>query len=1001
MRTLNQRKKSDESRERLAVITLSVGHKMIPLLFALFMFQLSFAQVESISGTVKGDDGAPLPGVNIVVKGTDSGTQTDFDGKYSVPAEVGQTLIFTYVGFEDQERKIGDAKVIDVVLQSGSSLGEIVVLGSRAGARSNTESAVPVDAFNMADVTVTVPQSNITDILNATAPSFSSTTHSGMDGTDHVDPAQIRGMGPDQTLVLLNGKRQHTSALVNVNGSTGRGTVGTDLNAIPAFALRSIEVLRDGASAQYGSDAIAGVMNLGLKRSTDGLSGEISYGGNLTERANDHRGDWDGDAVQVDLNYGTEVGKKGGFINLTGSFKYRERTHRAGVRSNQIFDAYNAIEDRAMSDGVDLNSLYDNIGDLTGSAETGFVDQVQKYANEVDYFSSDLQNGIQNATSIADLQGLLGADITDEEIAYRGLERRDFNMNMGQSRSAGAQFYLNSEFPINEVWKIYAFGGYSFKHGSAGAFSRLPAGSNTYASRFPLGFLPFINADNQDITFAAGIEGQWGEWNVDFSNKIGENILDFIMDHTANTSMRMDTPQKMDAGGFRFLQNTMNLDLDRNFDAFEGLNLAFGAEYRHENYKIAAGDEASYAIYDVNGNVWEGQTERPTDFFGDPLPGGSQGFGGYSPRNAVDEGRDSFALYADAEVDFTHWLLVDGAARFEHYSDFGNTLNFKLASRIKLTDDFNFRFAGSTGFRAPSMAQIYFNSISTFFVDGIVRETGTFRNDAEIAGLVGIPNLKEERALSGSAGFTYVIPSAHLTFTLDGYWTKVKDRVILTGAFDKPTGDNLSADEKQVQEIFDAQDIEQARFFANAIDTETRGLDFVITHKYNDGGNLSLKNDLGFNLNKTQRVGGIHASRLLEEAGLIDSYFDEASRIYLEEATPNIKVNLTHNLKVNRLNIFLRNNFYGKTTNPNNINAGTDKPVAHDTNVARMITDLSLGYEINNRLTFTIGANNLFDTYPPRQPIQNTSGDQFIYDTSGAQFGINGRYVFAKLNFKL
>lgn len=963
--------------------------------------QVAWGQEKNISGTVIDNEGIPLSGVNIVVKGTNSGTQTDFDGNYTITATVGENLVFSFVGFQDQEQRVGQTSRIDVTLQSGAELGEIVILGSRAGARSSTESAVPVDAFNMADVTVTVPQSNITDILNATAPSFSSTTHSGMDGTDHVDPAQIRGMGPDQTLVLLNGKRQHTSALVNVNGSTGRGTVGTDLNAIPAFALSSIEVLRDGASAQYGSDAIAGVINLGLKSSTDGLSGEISYGGNLTERANDHRGDWDGDAIQVDLNYGTKVGQKGGFINVTGSFKYRDRTHRAGDRSNQIFDAYNAIGERAMEDGVDLNSFYDNIGDLSGQAETDFVGLVQKYATDVDYLDSDLQNSIQGASNITQLQDVLGVDVTDQEIAYRDLERRDFNMNMGQSRASTAQFYLNSEFPINDIWKIYAFGGYSYKKGSAGAFSRLPVGSNTYTSRFPLGFLPFINTDNQDITFAGGIKGKWGEWKLDFSNKIGENSLDFIMDHTANTSLRMETPRKMDAGGFRFLQNTMNLDMDRNFDAFEGLNLALGAEYRYENYKIVTGDEASYAIYDVNGAVWQGQTERPTDFYGSPLPGGSQGFGGYSPRNAVDEGRSSFAVYADAEVDFTNWLLVDGAVRYEHYSDFGNTLNFKLASRIKLADHLNFRFAGSTGFRAPSMAQIYFNSISTFFTDGIVKETGTFRNDSEIAELVGIPNLKEERALSASSGFTYVVPSANLTFTIDGYWTRVKDRVVLTGAFDKPTGEDLTSDQLKVQEIFDAQDIEQARFFANAIDTETRGLDVVISHKYTRSGHFSIKNDLGMNLNKTKRVGDIHASELLKEAGLVDSYFDEASRIYLEEATPNIKVNLTNNLKINKLNVFLRNNFYGKTTNPNNVNVGKDLPIAHATNVARVITDLSFGYELSNQLTLTLGANNLFDTYPSRQPSQNTSGDQFIYDTSGAQFGIGGRYVFAKLNFKL
>jgi len=248
--------------------------------------------------------------------------------------------VFTY----GQEKDSASTKKDSV---KTNNVEEVVILGSRAGARSKTDSPVPVDVFNLKEASVILPQSNIGQILNAIAPSFTSTVQTNSDGTDHLDPAQLRGLGPDQVLVLVNGKRRHTSALVNVNGTPGRGTVGTDLNAIPSFALNRIEVLRDGAAAQYGSDAIAGVMNLELKRDTGKLAGQISYGGNLTPTANDHTGNFDGQNIQLDLNYGNKIGTKGGFFNITWSSQFRNPTYRAGTEKGAIYNAYNAIEQRA------------------------------------------------------------------------------------------------------------------------------------------------------------------------------------------------------------------------------------------------------------------------------------------------------------------------------------------------------------------------------------------------------------------------------------------------------------------------------------------------------------------------------------------------------------------------------------------------------------------------------------------------------------------------------
>lgn len=876
------------------------------------------------------------------------------------------------------------------------SIDEVVIVGSRSGGRSKADSPVPVDVFNLKEASLVLPQTNINQILNAVAPSFTSTVQTNADGTDHLDPAQLRGLGPDQVLVLVNGKRRHTSALINVNGSPGRGTVGTDLNAIPSFALSRIEVLRDGASAQYGSDAIAGVMNLQLKRDTGKLTGQISYGGYLTDAAKNHTGNWDGDQIQVDLNYGAKVGKKGGFVNVTFSSQYRNPTFRAGVESGNIYNAYNAIEKRAAEGGVNLSSYYSNINQIKGTPnEQQFVGLVHQYAQKVGYFDNAYQQQIQNAGSITALQGLLGGNYTDQELAYRGQDRRDFNMWVGQSKLNNNQIFVNAEIPLDDNWKVYTFGGYGYRYGTSGGFYRRPNQSRTFTGLYLDGYLPKINTDIHDVSLSAGVKGTWDGWNVDFSNTFGQNSFNYTINNTGNTSLRFNSPSTFNAGGLRFLQNTINLDFSKKFDVFNGLNFAFGGEQRHENFQITPGDPTSYLTYDVNGNpVTDFANQvRPTDFFGNTLPGGSQVFAGFRDVNAVKKSRNSYAAYADAEVNFTNWLLVDGAVRYENYSDFGNTVNFKLASRIKLTKDLNFRFAGSTGFRAPSIHQIYYNTTSTLFTNGQLLEVGTFSNDSKVAGLVGIPKLKQETSQSVSAGFTYKIPALNLNITADGYWIKVKNRIVLTGQFTRPANPSTPA-QVELQQAFDAAGVNAAQFFANAIDTETRGVDVVISHNYKTPG-FSLKNDFAINLNKTKRVGDIHSSDLLHNAGLDNVYFSENSRIYLEEAVPRVKASLAHTLQFGKLDVYVRNTYYGKVT-------GADiivQPDTHQIMSDRVITDLSVAYGFTKNISLTLGANNVFDVYPSRNLPVSSNNDQFVYTRSTSQFGMNGRYVFTRLNF--
>ncbi len=889
-----------------------------------------------------------------------------------------------------------------------NNVEEVVVLGSRAGARSKTDSPVPVDVFNIKESSVILPQNNIGQILNAIAPSFTSTIQTNSDGTDHLDPAQLRGLGPDQVLVLMNGKRRHTSALVNVNGTPGRGTVGTDLNAIPSFALNRIEVLRDGAAAQYGSDAIAGVMNLELKRDTGKLAGQISYGGNLTPAANDHTGNFDGQNIQLDLNYGNKIGTKGGFFNITWSSQFRNPTYRAGTESAPIYNAYNAIERRALNNGVNLSSLFNNIGNTPNSQQ--LVNYIHQYAKNVDYFSQKLQDDIQGANTIGALQNVLKSGsftrdqlnyITDQELAYRGQTRKDFNMQVGQSKLNNHQLFINAEVPVSDDWKVYTFGGYSLRHGTSGGFYRRPSESRTFTGYYPDGYLPQISTDIQDISLAAGIKGKWDGWHIDLSNTFGQNSFTYNIGNTGNTSLRFASPKEFNAGGLRFTQNTINLDFSKKYDVLEGLNVAFGGEHRFENFKMTAGEEASYATYDVFGNVWNGNSQRPTDFFGASLPGGSQVFSGFRPENAVNKNRQSVAAYADLEFNFTDWLLVDAAARYENYSDFGSTFNYKLASRIKVAPNFNVRLAGSTGFRAPSIHQIYYNVTSTLFVtspqlpNGQLLEVGTFSNDSQVAGLLGIPKLKQETSKSASVGFTYKIPSVNLTFTADGYFTRIDNRILLTDQFLKAS---VSDDAKK---IYEQLGVNAAQFFTNAIDTETKGLDVVISHNARFSG-VKLDNNFAINLNQTKQVGDIHSSGLLRSPELEKIYFSEKSRVYLEEAVPRVKASLSHTLTWKNASFYLRNTYFGKVTGADVLDVNGDGVIGfneHQKIGDKIITDISVAYQFTKNIGLTLGVNNLFDIYPTKNLPASANNDQFVYSRSTSQFGQNGRYVFSRLNF--
>ncbi|NGY38218.1 TonB-dependent receptor [Flavobacterium sp. XN-5] len=1009
---------------------------MKKLLFILtFIFSAGLtAQEIKVSGIVTDDSNAPLPGTSVLVQGTTKGTTTDADGKYSISAKIGEFLQFTFVGMETKTLKVTGTTLNAKLAESGLALQDVVVLGSRSAPRTVTESAVPIDVISIKEISSQGAQVNLNQILNMVAPSFTSNTATVADGTDHIDPAQLRGLGPDQVLVLVNGKRRHTSSLVNINGSPGRGSVGTDLNAIPAFAIEKIEVLRDGASAQYGSDAIAGVININVKKDTNKFDIALFGGSHFSKASNDHRGGNDGNNVQIDMNYGTSLGKEKSFINATASFQLRGQTGRAKDATGTLFSAFNAVEQRAVEAGTNINALFGNIDNTTNT--TQILGLIKTYAPQVDYFTAGQQTAILGATSITQMQSALNFDATAGELAYRKLERSAFNMAVGQSSLQSGQFFLNAAYPINENLEVYAFGGTSYREGEAAGFYRRPNQSRAYTALYPNGFLPEIHSTINDVSAAAGLRGNIFEtWNFDLSNTYGQNTFDYTIENTVNTTLREQSPTEFDAGGLGFSQNTTNFDFSRKFDK---LNVAFGAEYRYENFKINEGQPESYNTYDINGGIVTATTPnniKVTDFYGSFRPGSSQVFPGFKPVNAVDKGRNSAAIYADLEYDVTEKWLLNGALRYENYSDFGGTTNYKLASRYKLTDNINLRGAISTGFRAPSLHQIYFNSTATQFVGGVPFEVGTFSNDSPAAKLLGIPQLKQEESQSASIGFTAKIPEANLTLTADAYIVNIDDRVVLTDQFSRPGGNPTpGTPAAQLNTLFDSANATAATFFANAIDTKSKGIDVVISHKRNIGNGLTLKTDLSGTISKTTRVGDIHASPILEANGQINRYYSETSRIYLEEAVPRVKANLTNSLSVNKFDFFLRNVYFGEVTDPNTVDVNGDGRIEgaiingqiveteHPVWGGKVITDLSIAYNFTKSAKIVIGANNIFDIYPdanygPSTAIKPrivngavdytaapttsdlSNSNQFTYSRNVSQFGQNGRFVFARLSF--
>lgn len=924
-----------------------------------------------ITVTVFDENNQPLPGANVLVKGTTNGGTTDLSGKAVLNVPDNAILIISYVGYKPQEIEANDRSSVFVYMQlDDSQLQEVVVVGSRNINRTILETPVPVDIISVDEIVKEAPQIEVAQILNYVAPSFSSNRQTIADGTDHVDPASLRGLSIDHVLVLINGKRRHNSALVNVNGSVGRGSVGTDLNTIPAAAIKRIEVLRDGAAAQYGSDAIAGVINIVLKDNVDQLYFSGTAGQNYAE---------DGETAQFNVNYGFKVGQKG-FINLTGQYQYRGRTDRAGEWNGTVFKTEHPTD----KDGNPIKGLF---SELYEAGDYSPFD-VGKRLTLAEAEEINAANAFTNNLTATE----------EEALINQNGGRRAFTMKVGQSEAINTSLMMNSSFEIDDNKEFYIFGGLNSRRGVGTGFYRLPNQDRTLTTVYPNGFLPEINSVIFDGVITAGLRGDINYWSLDFSNTFGTNTFSYLVTNSLNASRGNSTATSFNAGGFRFSQNTTNLDFNRYFtDVLYGMNVAFGAEYRVDTYEIFAGEEGSYRNY---GNVTLTDTlPDGTPFNNDfnqinifyDRPGGAQVFPGFQPANKLNETRSNIALYADAEFNFTKSFFIDVAARYENYSDFGNTFNWKIASRLAITDALAIRGAISTGFRAPSLPQRYYNSTSTLFslnAEGVnvPNEIGTFRNDSRIAKLFGIPNLSNESSLNFSAGTTWSILD-NLDLTLDGYLVRIYDRVVLTGSFS-------STSSPEIASILLQANAASATFFVNAIDTETKGLDFILTHRSKLGAG-QMRASLAGNLTRTEVI-EVHIPKLLK--GAPEQFFNREEKNRFEDALPQSKINLTLNYKIKKINVSLTNVRFGEVWNKTD-NIDNDGNYIDQKFEAKIITDLSLGYNFTPNMNLTIGANNLLDIYPDENRKEFRSNERFVYSRRVQQFGFNGGFYFARLNF--
>jgi iron complex outermembrane receptor protein len=762
---------------------------------------------------------------------------------------------------------------------AADDLQTVVVTGTRSLNRRTLDSESPVDVIGSKELQST-GSGELATVLSRLLPSMNFPRPSGADASDAVRPAQLRGLSPDQTLVLVNGKRRHTSAVVNVNGTLGRGSAPVDLNAIPLAAIERIEVLRDGAAAQYGSDAIAGVVNIILKKGAEGGEAEVVYG----------QYDYgDGEQATVRGSAGFKLGQDG-WVRVAIEAADRNATNRA-------------FADPRPSAGPRQGTVTQRYGDPDSRPRTLFV---------------------------------------------------------------------NSQVRINDDIDWYAFAGYGERATSSAAVFRTAYTDNTRTTLrsplYPEGFQPLLDSTSVDASIVTGLRGVMGDWRWDASLNHGRNRFELDVNNTVNYSLGAASPTGFYAGELTSTQSLANLDVAREIPVsfMHGpLTVALGLEARHESYEIGAGEANSYR------------------------GSGAQGYSGFRPENAGKNSRNNKSVYLNLEGDITEDLSGALALRHERYSDFGNTSSAKASARYAFTPTFALRGTVSNGFRAPSLAQSFYTitTTNTLLVNGAsaLVETGTFPVGSAAARALGASSLKAEKARNLSIGAQWQ-PNRNWTTTVDLYRIDIDDRIVFSSNLQLANAPAL-ANALAAQNVF----VGAARYFTNAVDTRTEGLDIVSTYRLNLEGGARADLTLGYNHNDNavRNVAGSPAVLSAQKLVLVD----RQSVNRLTVGSPKDKLSLTGDYTNSIWNGRAAVTRYGKFTVPQN-DATLDQN--YD---PQWVLDLSASVRLQ-QWRLTAGIDNVTNRYPAQVTSRanlNANGTQPY--SVWAPNGFNGRYFYLKAGY--
>ncbi|TPV53901.1 TonB-dependent receptor [Aestuariibacter sp. GS-14] len=817
---------------------------------------------------------------------------------------------------------------------------KIAVVGARGAPRSVTSSPVPVDVLTADDING-VASSDMNDIMMTLVPSYTLSRQPISDGGTFIRPASLRGLPTDKTLVLVNGKRRHRAALVQIGGS---GTQGPDLATIPAAALGSVEVLRDGAAAQYGSDAIAGVINFQLKNNAEG--------GSLSLDAGQYY-EGDGQQYTISGNKGFSLGDDG-FLSVSAEITDSEATYR----NEQYCESWFCVDDQS--------DEYIAAAEAMGKSVHGTDGAVQPW---------------------------------------------------GQPNYSGAKVFLNAGYALSGEMELYSFANYSESEGDGSFFYRYP-GNGTIEDlreidgtiyspleKFPGGFTPRFFGDITDYSFAAGIKGTAGSLGYDVSGRYGYNEISYTLANTINPSMGSASPTKFHPGDLS--NDELQFQADFTYDLAEYI-LAFGASYMEESYEISQGDEASYAVGPHSIPDPYGLCSRVDNGFGlatdaqvataiangldcsdssDPVYTavgvGSNGFPGYSDEFIGTYERDSYAVYADISGDLTESLFAQAAIRYEDYSDFGSEVVYKIAGIYQLTEEIALRSSYGTGFRAPTPGQQGTTNVSTRLPNGFPVATGLFPANSVVAQALGADILKPETSTNFTFGMTAEYDS--LTLTIDYYHILLEDRVNAISTLDvstDPTSGSAYDNYLALEEagVVGANTIGGVFFFQNAFDTVTEGVDIVATYSMeSEYGDTMITASFNYGTNEFDGDPG--------------DLFNAEDRFDFENGTPETRGVFSVKHTMDDFSVTGRVSYYGGYENA----ASSSLAVIQEWDPEYMF-DLEGTYFINETLSVSLGARNLFDNYP--DPGTDAMGETCcgrIY-RSDSIVDWQGGYYYMKLN---